>query len=283
MKYSIIREDINHNHSPSKQQRRNMLGKMFFCIAFSLFTTGVLFHTPSAVAMTKGEEAVQAAQKYRKSHYEDESYKSLWSNADEYLATLHQATENGLLDLALLQITLYENSLLEGLKVAFTKKVCPRQALDFVAIQWDQITQSVGIERQRKFYHEWKNLPLELEEAYGHQKGDIALRKASKAIERILYEYGGSIYRCGGEEFFFYVPENSNHSIDDISQECCDSVRKLNLKHATSETADVLTVSIGVKRHKVAGRTGVEESVQEADKLLYEVKQSCRNNYKCKQ
>jgi len=36
-------------------------------------------------------------------------------------------------------------------------------------------------------------------DAYGHQQGDIVLRKVSNAIKRVLFDYHGNIYRCGGE------------------------------------------------------------------------------------
>lgn len=97
---------------------------------------------------------------YRISHYDSESYRKLWTNADEYLSTLHNATHKGLLDLSLLQINLYERSLMQGLKAAFTGKLPPEQALNHVARQWDQITQTVGVEKQRDYYREWTSKPF---------------------------------------------------------------------------------------------------------------------------
>lgn len=97
---------------------------------------------------------------YRISHYESASYKALWPNADEYLATLKQITDRGLLDLSLLQVNLYERSLMQGLKAAFTGKLPPEQALNHVARQWDQITQTIGVENQRKVYLEWMSKPF---------------------------------------------------------------------------------------------------------------------------
>lgn len=97
---------------------------------------------------------------YRMSHFDSASYRKLWPNANEYLDTLKEASTKGLLDLSLLQINLYENSLLEGLKAAFSKKLSPEMALGHVATQWNQITKSIGIDKQKTYYQEWKKRPL---------------------------------------------------------------------------------------------------------------------------
>ncbi|OPX55621.1 multiple sugar transport system substrate-binding protein [Oceanospirillum multiglobuliferum] len=97
---------------------------------------------------------------YRISHYNSASYRNLWPSAGDYLDTLQKSTKNGLLDLSLLQINLYEKSLMEGLKAAFTRKIEPQQALDHIARQWNQITQSIGVEKQQHYYKEWMSKPL---------------------------------------------------------------------------------------------------------------------------
>ncbi len=97
---------------------------------------------------------------YRISHFNSQSYQDLWPNADEYLSTLHKSTKHGLLDLSLLQITLYENSLVEGLRAALSHKLPPEQALDHVARQWNRITKSLGVEKQRQYYQEWMSRPM---------------------------------------------------------------------------------------------------------------------------
>lgn len=103
---------------------------------------------------------------YRLSHYKSASYQSLWPGAKDYLDTLLTSTEKGLLDLSLLQINLYEKSLMEGLKAAFTRKLAPQDALDHIARQWDQITQSIGTEKQQHYYKAWMSKPL----AYPQQR-----------------------------------------------------------------------------------------------------------------
>jgi len=97
---------------------------------------------------------------YRTSHFNDKSYKKLWAGADEYLDTLNQSSKKGLIDLSLLEINLYEKSLIEGLKAAFTKQLSPTEALNSIAQHWDKITQSVGIENQKKYYIKWQNASL---------------------------------------------------------------------------------------------------------------------------
>ncbi|WP_022941774.1 extracellular solute-binding protein [Psychromonas hadalis] len=97
---------------------------------------------------------------YRTSHFNDPSYRELWAGAGEYLDTLEESSKQGLIDLSLLEINLYEKSLTEGLKTAFTKQLSPTQALNLIAQHWDRITYSVGLEKQKKYYIEWKNSPF---------------------------------------------------------------------------------------------------------------------------
>lgn len=97
---------------------------------------------------------------YRMSHYDSESYRALWPTAGDYLDTLKAVTDRSLLDLSLLQINLYERSLMQGLKAAFTGTLPPEQALNHVARQWDQITATIGVDAQRKVYREWMSKPF---------------------------------------------------------------------------------------------------------------------------
>jgi len=96
---------------------------------------------------------------YRISHFQSEEYRSLWHNAGEYLDTMQLASERGLLDLSLLQVNLYELALTQGLKAALQGQVDPETALDHVARQWNKITQSIGVERQRQQYIAWMSKP----------------------------------------------------------------------------------------------------------------------------
>ncbi len=112
---------------------------------------------------------------------------------------------------------------------------------------------------------------------YGHQHGDIALRRVSNAINRLLFNYRGGVYRCGGEEFFFYFSGAYEKSSQSILNECIQMVQNLEIKHDASLTADVVTVSIGAVTLIPSITCQLESTMASADKLLYQVKSDGRN------
>ncbi|SJZ88813.1 response regulator receiver modulated diguanylate cyclase [Oceanospirillum multiglobuliferum] len=116
---------------------------------------------------------------------------------------------------------------------------------------------------------------------YGHQKGDTVLRKVSNQIAQYLHAFGGHLYRCGGEEFFFFLPTTQETSIEKLLQGCLQAVRALALEHEDSPTAPIVTVSIGVATCSFANAAEVNSALNQADQLLYQVKHSTRNDYCC--
>ena len=91
---------------------------------------------------------------FRTSHYTDPGYLALWPDAKDYLATLKQASETGLLDLSLLQTDKYE----EVLRQAITKLWSgedPKAILDAAAKEWDAITDKIGVDKQKAVYAGW--------------------------------------------------------------------------------------------------------------------------------
>jgi multiple sugar transport system substrate-binding protein len=91
---------------------------------------------------------------FRTSHYTDPTYLSRWPDAKDYLATLKEASETGLLDLSLLQTDKYEEALRQGISALWTGED-PKTILDKVAAQWDAITEKVGVDKQKAAYQSW--------------------------------------------------------------------------------------------------------------------------------
>jgi diguanylate cyclase (GGDEF)-like protein len=80
---------------------------------------------------------------------------------------------------------------------------------------------------------------------YGHQQGDIVLRKVSNAIRRVLFTYKGEIYRCGGEEFYFHFCEQAETQVATILNTCLRAVTDLKISHRDSTVAEYVSISIG--------------------------------------
>jgi len=100
---------------------------------------------------------------YRLSHYASKEYRELWPHAPEYLDTLKSGAEKGLLDLAIPGAREYEEAL-DRATVAVYAGTPPKEALDKAAAEWDQVTQRIGVDKQRQAYQEWARKP----NAYPH-------------------------------------------------------------------------------------------------------------------
>jgi multiple sugar transport system substrate-binding protein len=95
---------------------------------------------------------------FRDNHFTSEEYKSRWPEAPEYLATLQDAAETGLLDLSILQTAAYVEALGRAIQAAIAG-VDARDALDQAAAEWDALTEQIGVDAQRAAYLDWAAKP----------------------------------------------------------------------------------------------------------------------------
>lgn len=112
---------------------------------------------------------------------------------------------------------------------------------------------------------------------YGHKAGDAIIQDTARVIHETFTEQD-IIGRMGGDEFI--VLQTHCRSIQMIKNKADKLTQNLrrNYKISKSETAQ-LTASIGIMIYKNGNYT-YEELVEQADKLLYEVKNAGRNDYK---
>lgn len=114
-------------------------------------------------------------------------------------------------------------------------------------------------------------------DTYGHQEGDIVLRRVSNTIKRALFNYNGNIYRCGGEEFYFYMIEDPNIDVQTTLNHLVQSVLALEIEHPCTDYAPYLSISLGAMALTPQNSILLDEVMKAADELLYEVKNSTRN------
>jgi multiple sugar transport system substrate-binding protein len=91
---------------------------------------------------------------FRVSHYTNPGYLALWPDAKDYLATLKQASETGLLDLSLIQTDKYEEVLRQVMSKLWAGED-PKTILDKAAADWDAITAKIGVDKQKATYKDW--------------------------------------------------------------------------------------------------------------------------------
>ena len=114
-------------------------------------------------------------------------------------------------------------------------------------------------------------------DGYGHCAGDECLARVAAALKKSLHRPTDIIARYGGEEFTVLLPDTDEHSISVIAERVRQSVEALAIKHDTSETAAVVTVSVGaVASYPFADQTFLQ-LMEVADKALYKAKSAGRN------
>ncbi|MEO1092710.1 MAG: extracellular solute-binding protein [Pseudomonadota bacterium] len=95
---------------------------------------------------------------FRDSHFSSAEYQGRWPEAPQYLAALQAGAVDGLLDLSLLQTDRYEEALRQGISRLWAGED-PKQILDDVAAQWDEVTERIGTDAQREAYADWSSKP----------------------------------------------------------------------------------------------------------------------------
>jgi diguanylate cyclase (GGDEF)-like protein len=112
---------------------------------------------------------------------------------------------------------------------------------------------------------------------YGHQAGDEAL----KAVASVLVRFGrrplDMAARFGGEEFALVLCDTKAGPALKTAGDIIEAVRGLDIAHAQSSAAPVLTVSVGVACVVPAMPRHCDELLRLADQSLYVAKKQGRN------
>jgi multiple sugar transport system substrate-binding protein len=111
-----------------------------------------------AISIERVKSPAYLRDPYRLSHYEDESYKALWPNADEYLQALKDAASVAVIEPVFPGAQDYSLSIDRACTAAFAG-MDPKAALDTAAAEWDAITDRLGVDGQRAAYEEWLRYP----------------------------------------------------------------------------------------------------------------------------
>ena len=119
-------------------------------------------------------------------------------------------------------------------------------------------------------------------DTYGHSTGDFILKTVSKIIRSRLREYDIAA-RYGGEEFAILLPFTDETEAAMVAERLRKAVEnkvidieKVNTKNDIKTIK--ITISLGIYQFKSADKT--QDLLMNADKALYEAKESGRNMVK---
>lgn len=105
-------------------------------------------------------------------------------------------------------------------------------------------------------------------DALGHQQGDLALRKMSDAISQALRPYD-SVARTGGDEFAIILPQTTLSEGRLLMQRLSETAR-IKMSHNSGQQYPV-GISLGLACSR-GGRKSAAALMQEADRQMYEDK-----------
>ncbi|MEC4984098.1 MAG: PleD family two-component system response regulator [Oscillatoria sp. PMC 1068.18] len=114
-------------------------------------------------------------------------------------------------------------------------------------------------------------------DTYGHQAGDFCLQQVAKVIEQNIRRPGDLAARYGGEEFAVILPDTTLAGGTEVAKNICTSIAALNIPHHGSQVSNVVTLSLGLAAMIPDNKIAYETLISEADKALYQAKQSGRN------
>jgi diguanylate cyclase (GGDEF)-like protein len=106
-------------------------------------------------------------------------------------------------------------------------------------------------------------------DTYGHQTGDEALRQVGAILKQSL-RITDFVARYGGEEFTVLLPRTDRHGAQRVAEGICSKLRSHEL--ITSVVRLHLTVSIGIACCTKFDRLDAQEIILSADNALYRAK-----------
>jgi diguanylate cyclase (GGDEF)-like protein len=112
-------------------------------------------------------------------------------------------------------------------------------------------------------------------DTYGHQAGDRALQQVAAALASVGRRSDG-LYRYGGEEFLWVLPETGAAEAAMAVDRFCTAVTDLEIVHCGSG-GGVLTVSAGISTFLPGSGISTEVLLRQADLALYGAKAAGRN------
>ena len=116
----------------------------------------------------------------------------------------------------------------------------------------------------------------EINDTYGHDVGDHVLKCVAKIVKGVIREYDYA-FRMGGDEFLVLLPETNEKQALFLAERI--RKRVANKKFIENDEKFYITASFGISQYNYIERS-IDTIVKRADKALYHVKESGRNNVK---
>jgi diguanylate cyclase (GGDEF)-like protein len=115
-----------------------------------------------------------------------------------------------------------------------------------------------------------------LNDCYGHRRGDECLAEIAKALKAALPRSGDVLARYGGEEFAVILPETDRAGALKVAVRMQQAVSELKLLNKTG-LGDHVTLSVGIATYQFPEAGTAEGLIDASDRALYRAKAQGRN------
>jgi diguanylate cyclase (GGDEF)-like protein len=115
-----------------------------------------------------------------------------------------------------------------------------------------------------------------LNDRYGHRRGDECLTEIAKAMKAALPRSGDALARYGGEEFAVILPDTDRAGARKVAARMQQAVGDLKLVNKT-ELGDHVTLSVGVATYQFPEPGTAADLIDASDRALYRAKAQGRN------
>lgn len=113
-------------------------------------------------------------------------------------------------------------------------------------------------------------------DTYGHQKGDVVLKRVADVIKEVFKREEDLVFRLGGEEFGILISAKKEDDIKLLAEKARKSIESLGIEHINNKPYSVVTASFGLTILKDVNKH-IDEVYSLSDELLYKAKEKGRN------
>lgn len=141
--------------------------------------------------------------------------------------------------------------------------------------------------RAQRFGHPLSVLVVDIDlfkavnDDWGHLAGDRVICAVAQACRARTRQGVDTVARYGGEEFVLVLPETDTAEALRLAELLRDAVAALQVVVNDTGATACVTVSIGVATLRQGDDRSFEDLVNQADKALYQAKETGRNNVQC--
>lgn len=114
-------------------------------------------------------------------------------------------------------------------------------------------------------------------DTYGHQAGDVALKRVAKVFKDSTHRADDYCFRIGGEEFGIVFSAEDVKKAFYFMTKVKEDIEALKMEHTGNNASKYLTVSMGLTCKEGAKIENLESLYNDTDKLLYQAKEKGRN------